>query len=117
MFAKLGTFLVTVVALIIALYGSKSVFQLVTVSWSALASAFAPLLFILAVKRPFSQVQGLFVMAIGLIAMFVWRQLGFSSAAYEVMPGIVFGLAAYPVARVLFKEKVAVKSEAKPAAK
>lgn len=111
--AKFGTFLVTVVALVIALYGSKSVFQLVTVSWSALASAFAPLLFILAVKRPFTQIQGLFVMTVGLVAMFVWRHLGLSAEAYEVMPGIVFGLAAYPVARVLFKEKMTAKSEAK----
>ena len=41
---KLATLFVTIIALIIALSGTKSVFSLVIVAWSALACAFAPIM-------------------------------------------------------------------------
>ena len=89
---KAATAFVTALALIIALSGSQSVFQLVILSWSTLASAFAPLLVILVAGRRISQPGAIFSMVAGAGVALLWRQLGWHEAVYEGMPGMLVGL-------------------------
>ena len=89
---KASTVLMTAGALVLALSGSDSVFALVILSWSALASAFAPLLIALALGARPSQTRALIALVVGLGVSLLWRQLGWESVVYEGLPGIGAGL-------------------------
>jgi sodium/proline symporter len=98
--AKVGTVMVTVVVLAIALGGSQNVFALVTMSWSALAAGLGPLLVIRALRLPLGAVSALAVMGSGLLTVFVWSYgLGYSNDVFEVLPGMLVGVLVYLVLR------------------
>lgn len=92
---KLTTAFVTIMALLIALYGSKNVFQLVLISWSVLGAAFGPLLFIYAVGRKVSEVNAISMVIIGVMVTLLWRQLGLAGTMFEVAPGMIAGMMTY----------------------
>ncbi|MCY4644822.1 MAG: sodium/proline symporter [Bacteriovoracales bacterium] len=98
---KLATVFVVIVALSIALSGSKSVFSLVLIAWAALASAFAPLLTIYALGGKPSEKLALTMMFSGLVTMLIWRYVGLGDIIYEVAPGILAGLLPYVVVRLI----------------
>ncbi|WP_372655721.1 sodium/proline symporter [Halobacteriovorax sp.] len=100
---KLTTAVVTIMALLIALYGSKNVFQLVLISWSVLGAAFGPLLFIYAMERYVSEITAISMVIIGVVFTLLWRQLGLAGTMFEVAPGMIGGLLTY---FVLSKTKV-----------
>lgn len=90
--AKTATAVVTVLALGIAMSETRSVFQLVILSWSTLASAFAPLLTLYAVGRRISEAGAIVAMVGGVAAALLWRAAELHTMVYEGLPGIVSGL-------------------------
>ena len=87
-----GTAGITLVALLWALLNKQSVFNLVIMAWSGLASAFAPLLIVLALGgKPDARASVIAIFA-GLAVAMSWRYIGWDSAVYEGMPGILAGL-------------------------
>ncbi len=90
---KSFTVLVTAGALLWALLNSQSVFSLVILAWSGLASAFAPLLIVLCLGGRPNQITSILAVVGGLGIALVWRYLGWHSAVYEGMAGIVGGIA------------------------
>lgn len=92
---KLSTIAITAAALLIALAGPQSVFSLVLLAWSGMASAFAPLLFVYALGGRPTQAVALAMMFGGLATAILWRQLGWHAQIYEGMPGILAGLCIY----------------------
>jgi SSS family solute:Na+ symporter/sodium/proline symporter len=104
---KTATALVTVVALGLALSESQSVFDLVILSWSTLACAFAPLLVLYAAGRQVTERIAILLMVVGVATALLWRfGLGFHSSVYEGMPGILLPL--------LIGWAVSVRSEQSP---
>ncbi|MFC6633017.1 sodium/proline symporter [Microbulbifer taiwanensis] len=101
---KVATLLITAVAVIWALVNKQSVFSLVVLSWSSLASAFAPLLIVLALGGRPTQKVCIAMSLIGLGTALLWRWLGWHGHIYEGMPGIIAGLAVFGVARWLVRE-------------
>ncbi|MBX2861594.1 MAG: sodium/proline symporter [Vampirovibrio sp.] len=100
---KLGTVAVTAVVLIIALIGPTSVFELVALSWAALAACFGPLLLVhlLEHRTPPTRIAVLMMFG-GLGAILIWRYvLGWSDHIYEVLPGVLTGFAIYGVGKLL----------------
>ena len=89
---KLATLAITGSALMLALSNSQSVFSLVIMSWSALASAFAPLLIALCLGRNPTQMVSMATVLIGLFTALLWRYLGWQDMLYEGLPGIMVGL-------------------------
>jgi SSS family solute:Na+ symporter/sodium/proline symporter len=89
------TLLVTLFALGIALSGNQSVFALVIMAWSTLASAFAPLMLVYATKKDVGERTAIAMMLIGVMVAFAWRQMGLHNDIYEGMPGMLAGLATY----------------------
>ncbi|WP_185235336.1 sodium/proline symporter [Teredinibacter franksiae] len=88
---KLTTLLITGVALLLALSNNQSVFSMVIMAWSGLASAFAPLLLFLCLgKRP-SQMASIVAIITGFAVALSWRLLGLHGMVYEGLPGIVVG--------------------------
>ena len=89
---KLVTIAITGIALLLALSNNQSVFNMVIMAWSGLASAFAPLLIFLCFgKRP-SQVVSIVAIIMGFITALLWRQFDLHAMVYEGLPGILMGL-------------------------
>ena len=94
---KLTTVLITGLALLIALSNNQSVFSMVIMAWSGLASAFAPLLIFLCLgKRP-SQINSIIAVLTGFTVALLWRFLGLQEVIYEGLPGIIAGLSVLSV--------------------
>jgi len=89
---KLATVLITGCALSLALLNNASVFGLVVMAWSGLASAFAPLLLTRCLGWKFNQTESLVAVLTGLSVALFWRYLGWHDAVYEGLPGIIAGL-------------------------
>lgn len=89
---KLITGLVCGLALAWALLNQESVFSLVILAWSGLASAFAPLLLVLCIGRRPGQKLAIIAVLAGLGASLLWRFAGLHGVVYEGMPAIALGL-------------------------
>ena len=89
---KTATLLITLVALSWALVNGQSVFSLVILAWSGLASAFAPLLIVLSLGGKPDQKSSILAVLTGLSVAMTWRYLGWHNASYEGMAGILAGL-------------------------
>ncbi|ANO50262.1 sodium/proline symporter [Woeseia oceani] len=89
---KAVTAFVVALALGMAVSGSRSVFQLVIMSWSVLASAFAPLLTLYVLGRRISEAGAIVAMLAGVSTAIGWRLLGWHNMLYEGLPGILVGL-------------------------
>ncbi|MFQ5344897.1 MAG: sodium/proline symporter [Mariprofundus sp.] len=92
---KIATAIIVLAALGLSLSGSQSVFALVLIAWGLLASAFAPLLAIYALDKQPSEKGAIAVMGCGVITFMLWRELGLSSLAYEVMPAMLVAFCFY----------------------
>ena len=93
---KAGTLIITVAVVGIVLLGNQSVFQLVVLSWSALASGLGPLLAVRSLGRPVTSSLGVAMILAGLATVLVWRYvLVLSGALYEVLPGMAAGFLVY----------------------
>jgi len=103
---KVGTVFITIAALIWALVNSQSVFSLVIMAWSGLASAFAPLLIVLCLGKEPSQNRSLFAVFIGLGVSLLWRYIGLNDTIYEGMIGIIAGLSVFYIPMTFKKDAV-----------
>ena len=92
---KLGTLLITILALTIALSGGNSVFELVVVAWSVLSSAFAPLLIIYALGGKPSEKTAIAMVISGVSALLIWRSNELHEVMFEAFPGILAGIMVY----------------------
>ncbi|MEQ9060106.1 MAG: sodium/proline symporter [Gammaproteobacteria bacterium] len=92
---KSATVLFTIFAVVLAVTDQQSVFDLVILAWSCLASAFAPLALVYALRGKPSEFQALLMMVVGVGTALWWRHQGWHDLIYEGMPGILAGLATY----------------------
>jgi sodium/proline symporter len=92
---KLATIGVAALALAFAVFGSDSVFVLVTFAWSTLASGLGPLLIVRVMKWPITRRAALATMAGGIAGSFAWFFAGLDGDMYQVLPGMVSGFAVY----------------------
>lgn len=88
---KLTTVMITGVALLLALGNNQSVFNMVIMAWSGLASAFAPLLIFLCFGKQPSQFVCITAVLAGFAVALVWRVAGLHEMVYEGLPGIIVG--------------------------
>ncbi len=103
---KIGTLIVTVIILAIALSSDKNMFALGVFAWSALASGLAPLLMLRVWRIPVSNSVGAIMMLGGLATAAIWNGvLGLSGSIYEVLPGMTAGFLIYGLALVMVKSK------------
>lgn len=94
---KLATMTVIGIALVLAIYGNDSVFELVILAWGLLASAFAPLLLIYRFHRLPSEPQCITVMLAGVIAYLISHYTVITDYVYELMPSMMVSFAVYGV--------------------
>ena len=103
---KLTTVGITVSALLLALSNSQSVFNLVILAWSALASAFCPLLIVLCMGCKPNQITSITAVLVGLFTALLWRYLGWHEMVYEGLPGIAVGfIYLLAIERIIFRPR------------
>ncbi|MDX1670291.1 MAG: hypothetical protein R3194_12790, partial [Limnobacter sp.] len=95
---KLGTVLIVAISLGLALSNNQSVFDLVILSWSALGSAFAPLLISRCLNWHSTQAATIVGILLGLSISLLWRYFGLHSYVFEGMPGIIAGVIYFYIA-------------------
>ena len=88
---KVATIVIVGTALLFALSNNQSVFSMVIMAWSGLASAFVPLLITLCFGANPSQKACVIAMLAGFTTALMWRYLGLQNMAYEGLPGIICG--------------------------
>jgi sodium/proline symporter len=94
-YTRFGTVAVTAIMLAIALSGA-SVFGLVTLAWSVLASTLGPLLVAQSLGRPPRAGTAVAMMLGSFAAVLIWKYgLGFDSGLYHALPGMLTGIAIY----------------------
>ncbi len=99
--AKVGTLIVTAIVLAIALAREHSVFSLVLISWSVLASGLGPLLVLRVWQKPVTVRVAITMIIIGMAVSITWTLgLNLSSAIYEVLPGMAAGFMVYGIAHL-----------------
>ncbi len=113
---KLVTILVTLFALGWALLNTQSVFSLVIMAWSALASAFAPMLLVLVLGCRLTQTVAISMLFVGMFVAIIWRLLNLHLYVYEGMPGILAGLLLYYVWNIVLIKKKNFQTENKSGA-
>ncbi len=101
-FSTLG---ITAIALSLTFTENQSVFALVIMAWSGLASAFAPLLLVLCLGQRPSEKLAIVMMISGLVTATAWRAAGLADAVYEGMPGILVGLIVFLVGSRLAQQE------------
>ncbi len=102
---KLTTLGIVVAALAIAFSNNESVFNIVIMAWSGLASAFAPLLLVLCFGLKPSQNVAIIAIISGFTTALMWRWLGLHAAMYEGLPGVIVGLTILMIGSRLTKNK------------
>jgi SSS family transporter len=105
LFTKLSTLVVTLVALVIAVYSIKSVFVLAVTAWSALGSAFGPLLFLYTFNTKIRENSAIAMVIGGLVTSLLWRYYGLSQQLLELAPGIIMGFIIYCISNKLAIER------------
>lgn len=109
---KLGTLTVTAIVFVIALFGSQSVFFLVTFAWSALASALGPLFIVRALQQPINRTVAVAMMIIGISTAIIWgTNPELQKLVYEVLPGMTAGILVYLIARPFIRSDMKAASE------
>mgnify|MGYP006271270865 CR=1 FL=1 len=96
-FLKATTVAVTFVSLIIAIFGSKSVFDVVLIAISIMGATFSPLVILRSFNAQLSRPQILCMVITGLLTVVIWRQIGWSAHVYEALPGFIMAFAAYGI--------------------
>ena len=105
-YAKIGTLVVTAIVLAIALANNDSVFGLITFAWSILASGLGVLLILRCYEKPVATGWAIAIMLVGIAASLIWKLgLNYSSAVYEVFPGMAAGFIVYLISSVGTRQK------------
>ena len=89
--SKIGTLLIAFLTLLIALYGGKSVLNLILVAWSSLGAAFVPLLLLYSLNIKTSENLAIATMLVSASVTLLWRYLGLNQIIFEMAPGVVVG--------------------------
>ncbi len=111
MFMKISTFAVTMLALVIALVGSKSVFDLVMFVIAIMGAGFAPLLLIRVMRWKITETLALLMIAGGLAAAVYWRMQGYHAHVFDSLPGMMSAMVIYAMGRLyLFQNRKLAKS-------
>lgn len=105
-YTKLATLGVVVVALLVALYGNNSVFELVILAWGLLAAAFAPLMLIYRFHRLPTESQCIAIMLTGVAVYLVAHYTPVSDVVYELLPAMLAALGLYFAMNAVRRVKV-----------
>jgi len=98
--SKLATLAVCALALAIALNATESVFRVVLIAWSVLATTMGPVLLVRLFGGPLSNRVGAMMMVAALVTTTAWYAAGLSGELYEVLPGTLAAVLVWGTSRL-----------------
>ena len=101
---KIATLCILIMAFLIAIFAGASVFALVILAWTGLASAFAPLLTVYVLGERPSEKMALLMMSSGVTAMLVWYSLELDNITNKGLIGIVTGFLVFLLGKLMRKK-------------
>lgn len=110
-FLKVCTIAVTAVALGLAVFGSKSVFDLVLFAITIMGAGFAPIMLVRVMKWRLTPLLAFTMMLSGVAVGVLWRLEGLHKHVYDALPGIVMAFVVYVVGRGMIAMKEKYKNE------
>ena len=82
-------------ALILALCGSKSVFDLVLFAITIMGAGFAPIMLVRVMQWTITPSLAVSMMGFGIFVGILWRIQGYHAYVYEALPGMVSAMIVY----------------------
>jgi len=98
--SKIGTFTVTALALLIALFAPEGVFVLVLIAWSALGASLGSVLIIRLLGWPLNAPTALTMMTTALIVVIAWQLAGLDDDIFKLFPAMAAAFIVYACARI-----------------
>lgn len=106
--AKMGTVLITLFIVAIALFANKGVLALVIFAWGGLAAAITPLMVMQLLGRRIPEEISIAMMIAGFMTALIWRYgFGWNHIVMDLVPGICVGFMVYAAAVRAGKIKLA----------
>ena len=96
--------LITVVACIMALAPSKTIFDIVKFAWGGFGAAFGPVVIMALYSRRTTWISALAGMVTGTVVMMVWYAMGWNSFMYEILPGFIANFIAINLVNIFVKQ-------------
>jgi sodium/proline symporter len=95
LYNKLATAFVIILALILSLVNSDTIFNIVFDAWAVLTVMFVPLIILLALDHHFSEKLAFFMSIGGFIAVLIWHFFGYPQDIYDVVIGLIVSFLIY----------------------
>ncbi|MEM9469334.1 MAG: sodium/proline symporter [Pseudomonadota bacterium] len=111
LFLKVSTIAVTTVALGLALFGTKSVFDLVLFAITIMGAGFAPIMLVRVLRWPITPLLAFSMMVCGITAGVYWRLAGYHVHVYDALPGIIVAFFVYALGVLMIKIKASNKQK------
>lgn len=108
---KIFTTLACILIYFIFLYGGKSVFSLLVMGYSSIASIFFPLVTLHLLKRQPNQTQSIIMMMVSLITVIIWRNYNLHTTINECAIAIPLALLTYSISTIFTKKEATQKIE------
>lgn len=98
---RITTIAVCVIVFFISTGAKQSVFELVVLSWSALAASLGPLMIVRAMNWKCGRWTAMGMIGVGLAVVIIWRyQLQLSGSLYETLPGMLASFLIYGISKI-----------------
>jgi len=102
---KIATLLVTLMALLWAVFNQQTVFALVILSWAMLSACFVPLIILLLFKQSVSPLMALMMMFVGFVSVLTLHGFGILTGVFVGMPAIIISLLLYAICAFIYRYK------------
>ena len=109
--SKISTLIITVVIVLISLNESSSIFKLIVFAWSALGSAFAPIIILSALGYKISQRTMLIMMLSAITTIVIWHHQRLDYIVYSAFPGCVIPALIFLTSQLYSKAYIKLKNK------
>ena len=97
--------LITIIATLIALFPSDTIFNIVKFAWGGFGAAFGPVVIMALYSGKTTWQSALAGMLTGTVVMLVWYFLGWNKYMYEILPGFIANFAVIMIINAFLPQK------------
>lgn len=96
---------ITIIATVIALFPSDTIFNVVKFAWGGFGAAFGPVVLMALYSKKTTWLSALLGMIVGSVVMITWYMLGLNKYMYEILPGFVANFIVICLVNVFYSQK------------
>ena len=87
--SRIFVIVISAISLLLAIYGSSNIFNLVTFAWGGFGAAFGPVVLMALYSKKTSWYSALAGIIAGTVVMLIWYGVGLGAFLYEIVPGFI----------------------------